>query len=126
MIADIVSLACILVGALLTFAAACGIARFGDPMSRVHAVTKPQTSGLVLTLAGASLRVMSSPDFDVAARADLGLVILLIIFALFTSPVTAQRISRVARREGLYGPDSHMSRNDNPAPKRPGNSLRRS
>jgi len=56
-----------------------------------------------------------------AERGDLGMLILLVLFAMFTSPVTAQRTSRIARREGLYGSEESMSRNDRPA----GRSLRR-
>lgn len=49
------------------------------------------------------------------------MLVLLVLFAMFTSPVTAQRTSRIARREGLYGTEETMSRNDRPAAK----SLRR-
>lgn len=115
MILDVVSLVFIVTGALFILAAAIGIARFGDTMSRVHAVTKPQTIGLVLCLSGAILRVVSWEDFSVAERSDVGLIILLGIFSLLTSPVTAQRVVRIARREGLYA--THMARNDRPARK---------
>lgn len=121
LIADVASLACICCGAVLVLAAAIGIARFPDTMSRVHAVTKPQTIGLVLTIVGALIRVTGTQSFSVAERGDLGMLGLLVLFAMMTSPVTAQRISRVARREGLYGTDETMSRNDRPA----GKSMRR-
>ncbi|QPK78924.1 monovalent cation/H(+) antiporter subunit G [Corynebacterium lizhenjunii] len=116
MLADAASLIFILTGALLIFAAAVGVARFRDTMSRVHAISKPQTIGLVLCLIGACIRVVFHPDFDVNHRSDLGIVVLLGLFALMTAPVTAQRISRIARREGLYAPD--MSRNDRPRARR--------
>ncbi len=120
MIADLISLAFILIGSLFVLAASIGVVRFRDTMSRVHAVTKPQTIGLVMCLIGAIIRVVFADDFGVAERSDIGLVVLLGIFALLTSPVTGQRIARLARREGLYGPEERMSRNDRPA----GRSLR--
>ncbi|APT93304.1 monovalent cation/H+ antiporter subunit G [Corynebacterium phocae] len=113
---SVISLIFVVTGALFIFAAAVGIGRFGDTMSRVHAVTKPQTIGLVFCLTGAIIKIVSSPDFGVSQRSDIGIVVLLVIFALLTSPVTAQRISRLARREGLYADD--MLRNDRPAGKK--------
>lgn len=115
LIADIISLIFILTGAFLVFSAAVGVIRFKDTMSRVHAVTKPQTTGLVLTMIGALFRVTASEDFGVAEAGDLGILVLLVIFALITNPVTAQRLGRVSRREGLYGPRDKVSRNDAPA-----------
>ncbi|MHB0835157.1 MAG: hypothetical protein ACYCDI_08260 [Corynebacterium aurimucosum] len=40
---------------------------------------------------------------------------------MITSPVTAQRTTRIARREGLYGTPDSMLRNESPAAR----SLRR-
>lgn len=117
MITDIISLVLVLAGSFFVLAAALGIIRFRDTMARVHAVAKPQTIGLVLVLLGAFIRVVGSPEFGVAQHSDLGLLLLLGLFALATSPVTAQRITRVARREGLYDRDENMSRNDRPAGK---------
>ncbi|AKK09771.1 cation:proton antiporter [Corynebacterium testudinoris] len=119
--ADVASLILIITGALFVFSAAVGVVRFKDTMSRVHAITKPQTTGLVLVILGALLRVTGSPEFGMAERGDLGVLVLLVLFAAMTSPVTAQRLGRVSRREGLYGKPETMSRNDAPAEK----SLRR-
>lgn len=119
--ADIVSLILILTGSFLVFSAAVGVVRFKDAMSRIHAITKPQTTGLILTILGAIIRITGSEDFGVAERGDLGVLVLLVIFAAITSPVTAQRLGRVSRREGLYGAPESMSRNDAPAER----SLRR-
>ncbi|MGP5592901.1 monovalent cation/H(+) antiporter subunit G [Corynebacterium flavescens] len=117
LITDIVSLVFILAGSAFALSAAIGVARFRDTMSRVHSVSKPQTTGLILTIIGALIRVVGSGTFSIAEKGDLGILILLVIFAMITSPVTAQRISRIARREGLYGTDDSMSRNDRPAAK---------
>lgn len=115
LIADIVSLFFILAGALLVFSSAVGVVRFRDTMSRVHAITKPQTTGLILVMVGTIIRVVGFEDFSVAERGDLGLLALLVLFALMTNPVTAQRLGRVSRREGLYGKKDSMSRNDAPS-----------
>ena len=71
--------------------------------------------GLILTVIGAIIRVLGSEHFSVAERGDLGVLVLLLLFTFMTNPVTAQRLGRVARREGLYGTPEHMSRNDAPA-----------
>lgn len=117
LITDIISLVLLSLGALLVFGAAVGLNRFGDTLARIHVITKPQTLGLILTVTGAIVRVVGSDEFSVAERGDLGILVLLIIFALITSPVTAQRLGRLARREGLYG---ELSRNDAPARRKPG------
>ena len=113
-LADIVSLVLVTMGAIFVFSAAIGVARFGDTMSRVHAVTKPQTAGLIMCIIGAGIHLVVA-DYDNGWQSDIGVLFLLVIFALLTSPVTAQRLGRIGRREGLYAPDSAMSRNDRPA-----------
>ena len=112
---DIISLIFILTGAVLSFSAAVGLVRFRDSMSRVHAITKPQTTGLILTVVGALSRMLGHEDIDVSMRGDMGILFLLILFAMLTSPVTAQRVGRVSRREGLYVEKDTLSRNDAPA-----------
>ncbi|MHA2789892.1 monovalent cation/H(+) antiporter subunit G [Corynebacterium sp. S7] len=116
---DILSLIFIYSGAILVFSAAVGVLRFRDTLSRVHAITKPQTTGLILMVVGTIIHLVGSPDFSVAERSDVGMLILLVLFALMTNPVTAQRLGRVSRRESLYGSKREMSRNDAPADNRP-------
>src|SRR5699024_3224206 len=115
LIADIVSLVLIFAGALLVLSAAIGVARFQDPMARIHFVTKPQTVGLVSTILGAGILVTGSESFGVAERGDLGILLVLVIFALASSTVTAQRMTSISRPERLYADDDNMSRNDQPA-----------
>src|SRR5699024_3537799 len=115
--ADIASLVLIFAVSLLVLSATLGVARFLAPMARIHFVTKPQTVGLVFTILGAGIRVTGSESFGVAERGVLGILFLLVVFALATSPVTAQRMTRISRREGLYADDDQMSRNDQPATK---------
>lgn len=114
LITDIISLLLLSCGAFLCLSAAVGINRFQNTLMRIHAVTKPQTLGLLLTVFGTIIRVSGHPDSGVAEYGDLGILLLLMIFALLTSPVTAQRTGRVARREGLYGPKEQLTRNDAP------------
>ncbi|MEN9620329.1 MAG: hypothetical protein RL499_522, partial [Actinomycetota bacterium] len=47
-ILDIAAASLLVVAALLTLSAAIGLVRFPDPLSRLHAGTKPQILGLVL------------------------------------------------------------------------------
>lgn len=115
LVTDIVSLVFLLAGAMLAFSAAVGLHRFNDTMSKVHAITKPQTTGLILTVIGAIIRVLGSEHFGVTERGDLGILVLLVTFALLTSPVTAQRVGRISRREGLYGTKDNMNHNEAPA-----------
>ena len=51
---DLLGAALVLLGCFLCFAAALGILRFPDVVSRMHAATKPQTLGLILL---ATLRI---------------------------------------------------------------------
>lgn len=115
LITDIVSLIFICLGAFFVLSAGIGIVRFKDSMSRVHVVTKPQTVGLILTVMGAIIRMVGHDEFDVGQRGDMGILVLLVLFALLTSPVTGQRLGRVVRREALYGSPETISRNEAPA-----------
>lgn len=115
LITDIISLVFICLGAFFVLSASIGLVRFKDSMSRVHVVTKPQTVGLILTVMGAIIRMLGHDKFDIGQRGDLGILVLLVIFALLTSPVTGQRLGRVVRREALYGTADTVSRNEAPA-----------
>lgn len=115
MIADIISLIFILPGAFMVFSAAVGAARFNSTLARVHAITKPQTTGLVLLMTGMIIRVTTAEHFGVHEKGDIGMMVLLVLFALMTNPVTGQRLGRIARREGLYGGEEQLTRNDRPA-----------
>ena len=117
LLTDILSLVLIIPGSIFVFSAAIGLGRFNDTMSRVHAITKPQTTGVLMMIAGTILHVVGSPEFSVAERGDMGILVLLALFSLMTSPVTAQRLGRISRREGLYGDDSRMLLNESPADK---------
>lgn len=115
MITDAISLLFILSGAFMVFSASVGAVRFRSTMARIHAITKPQTTGLVLMVIGTIIRVTGAEEYSVYERSDIGMLVLLTIFALLTSPVTAQRIGRVSRLEGLYGDDDELTVNEHPA-----------
>ena len=120
LVTDIVSLFFILPGAFMVFSAAVGTVRFGTTLARVHAITKPQTTGLLLMMIGTIIRLTGAPDFGPHEQGDIGMMILLVIFALMTNPVTAQRLGRIARIEGLYGPEDELAVNERPATYHPG------
>ncbi|MEZ2122711.1 MULTISPECIES: monovalent cation/H(+) antiporter subunit G [unclassified Corynebacterium] len=111
LILDVLSLILLFLGSLLALSAAIGLARFRDTLTRLHAVTKPQTLGLILAVSGALLRVSGSRNLDAGAAGDLGVLILIIAFTLITAPVIGQRLGRLARKEKLYDPEA-LSRDD--------------
>ncbi|MDG4837389.1 monovalent cation/H(+) antiporter subunit G [Micromonospora sp. WMMD967] len=91
-VADWLGAACLIAGALLALAAAIGVLRFPDALSRMHAATKPQVLGVLLLLIGIALRLRSG--------SDLGMLLLVAVFQLATAPVAAQMIGRAAYRSG--------------------------
>ncbi|WFF04265.1 monovalent cation/H(+) antiporter subunit G [Micromonospora sp. WMMD964] len=91
-VADWLGAACLVAGALLALAAAIGVLRFPDALSRMHAATKPQVLGVLLLLLGIALRLRSG--------SDLGMLLLVAVFQLATAPVAAQMIGRAAYRAG--------------------------
>ncbi|KGF24535.1 monovalent cation/H+ antiporter subunit G [Corynebacterium tuscaniense DNF00037] len=113
-ITDVVSLIFIVAGALQVFFASVGMNRFRTTLARIHAVTKPQTVGLIMVILGVIFRLVGSEHFDVGQRGDVGMLFLLVLFALMTNPVTAQRLGRVSRREGLYGDEDDIAINEHP------------
>lgn len=87
----------LLLGCLLTLIAAIGMVRLPDLLSRLHAVTKPQVFGLMLVLTGLALRLRDE-------RA-IGLLLLVVLFQLGTSPIASHMVSRAAFRAGQVDPD---------------------
>jgi multicomponent Na+:H+ antiporter subunit G len=57
----------------------------------MHAAAKPQALGLVLTCVGAAVRLRHN--------IDMGMLVLVALFALLTSPVLAHLVGRLAYRE---------------------------
>lgn len=87
---DVAGAVLVLLGAFLCFAAAVGLVRFPDVLSRMHAATKPQTLGLILVAVGVaiSLRTWSAA----------GLLLVVVILQLTTAPVAAHLVSRTVYR----------------------------
>ncbi len=77
-------------GGFLTLAAAIGILRFHDVLTRMHAATKPQVLGLLLVLSGAALQLRDSVDVWMLALAGG--------FQLLTAPISAHLVGRLAYR----------------------------
>jgi len=92
-----VASACFLLGCALTLVAAIGILRFPDLLARMHAGTKPQVLGLVLSMTGLGLSIGSS---QVAWK-----LILVIVFQFMTAPVSAHMVGRAGYRTGKVRED---------------------
>ena len=132
--ADVVAVACLLVGAFFCLTAGVGLLRFPDVLSRMHAGTKPQVVGVLLIMVGGAIRLQG--------WSATWMLLLVAAFQMLTAPVSAHMISRVAyrrrhvRRDLLLVDDLHSAesrdsvyRGDEPAdapPEEPGPALARS
>jgi multicomponent Na+:H+ antiporter subunit G len=90
LILDVAAGSCLVVGALMSLAAAIGLLRFPDLLSRMHAATKPQVFGLLLLLTGLGLQLRS--------WAVAPLLLLAWLFQLLTVPVSAHMVGRAGYR----------------------------
>ena len=90
---DALSLVCLTGSALLSLAAAVGLLRFPDLLSRMHAGTKPQVLGVMLALLGVGLRLRSG--------LDVGMLVLVGLFQCLTLPVAAHMVGRAVYRTDL-------------------------
>lgn len=95
-ILDIAAAALLVVAALLTLAAAIGLLRFPDPLSRLHAATKPQILGLLLVVLALAL---SERSWTV-----LLLLVPVVVFQLLTAPISAHMVGRAGYRNGDFAP----------------------
>jgi multicomponent Na+:H+ antiporter subunit G len=85
--------AVVLLGAVLILLAAVGVVRFDDTLSRMHALTKASTLGLVLVLVAAAFALDHANDWT-----SVGLAAAL---QVLTSPVSAVLLGRAAYRADL-------------------------
>ncbi|MDO5731459.1 monovalent cation/H(+) antiporter subunit G [Corynebacterium sphenisci] len=113
--ADLLTLVLILLGALFSLSAALGMVRFRDSIARMHASSKPQTMGLLLTLAGVIGHLLLHSGGGAQIRGDIGMLVLTGLFALATAPVVSNRTASVAKREGLVD-RTRLSRDDEADP----------
>lgn len=89
-IIDTVTAVFLVVGSLMSLAAAIGLLRFPDLLSRMHAATKPQVLGLFLLLAAIGLQMRTWWVWPVLLVAW--------IFQLLTVPVSAHMVGRSGYR----------------------------
>lgn len=88
------------VGSLMSLAAAIGLLRFPDLITRMHAATKPQVLGSLLLLTAVALQWRS--------WALVPLLVVAWIFQLLTAPVSAHMVGRAGYRTKHYD-RSHLS-----------------
>lgn len=84
----------IAVGAVFCLAAAVGLVRFPDVMTRMHAATKPSVFGLILVLLGVTLTVRDPGVFAMFALA--------VLMQMMTAPVSGHLVSRTAHLNGEW------------------------
>lgn len=100
-LADALGLVLLSLGALLCLAAAVGLLRFPDLLTRMHAATKPQVLGVLLVLVGVGLRVRDG--------SDIGMLVLIGVFQMLTIPIGAHMVGRAGFRTGQVPPaDVHL------------------
>jgi multicomponent Na+:H+ antiporter subunit G len=87
---DVVSVAFLLLGAVLSVAAGIGLIRFPDPLSRMHAATKPQVTGLLFIAIAVGLQ---SENWGTVT-----LLIPILLFQMLTAPVSAHMVGRAGYR----------------------------
>ena len=111
-VADLLGLLFLLLGELLCVAAAIGLLRFPDLLSRMHAGTKPQVLGVIFVIVGVGLRTRSG--------IDLGMLVLIGVFQLLTIPAGAHMVGRAGFRTGQVEPaDIHLGRRRTYGPPEP-------
>ncbi|MET4059877.1 multicomponent Na+:H+ antiporter subunit G [Arthrobacter sp. UYP6] len=84
-------------GALMSLAAAIGLTRFPDLMSRMHAASKPQVLGLLLFLLAMAVQFESWALLPVLAVCWL--------FMILTAPVSAHMVGRAGYRTKHLRPE---------------------
>lgn len=86
-----------LLGGVLSLAAALGMLLLPDVAARLQAATKPQVVALVLILLGAMPML--------SWWTGVALLVLVAVAQLITAPVLAQMVARSAYRAGSWRPD---------------------
>ncbi len=91
---DLLAALCLLCGAFFCFAAAVGVLRFPDVLTRLHAATKPQVFGLLLVLTAVALthRTLQVTLFCLAVM----------LLQVLTNPVSGHMVARTAYRTGQW------------------------
>lgn len=97
-ILDILTGACLVLGAFLSLAAGVGLIRFPDAIARMHATTKPQILGLIFILAAIALQDRRWPTILV--------LVTILLFQMMTAPISAHMVGRAGYRTGVVAPGS--------------------
>lgn len=100
---EVLSVVLLGLGALFTMAAAIGLLRLPDVLTRMHAITKAGSVGIGLIMAGVAVHF--GTDVPVITRAGA-----IVLFVFVTSPVSAQMIGRAAYAIGV--PLAESTRHD--------------
>lgn len=85
----------IIVGVIFNFFGTVGLLRFPEIYSRMHAITKSSTLGVICILLGSFVYFIAEEGI-VSAKLLLG-----IVFLFLTAPVGAHMIARAAYRTGI-------------------------
>ncbi|TBN56044.1 Na+/H+ antiporter subunit G [Glaciihabitans arcticus] len=93
---DLAAAVCLLLGAFLTLAAGIGLLRFPDALSRLHAATKPQILGLLFVVTAVAL--------DSRSWTTLLALIPVLLFQMFTAPISAHMVGRAGYRTSNFKP----------------------
>lgn len=92
MILDLIPIVFIAIAAALSVAAGVGLLRFPDVLTRLHAVTKPQIFGVLLTIAAIAI--------DQRSWTTLIALIPVFVFQTLNAPVSAHMVGRASYRTG--------------------------
>ncbi len=95
---DLLGQIALVIGAAFSLAAAVGLVRFPDVLTRMHAATKPTVFGLLLLLAGVTLTIRDAKVFTLLSLA--------VMMQIMTAPVSGHLVSRTAHRSGQWD-DEH-------------------
>ncbi|MFZ0529668.1 MAG: monovalent cation/H(+) antiporter subunit G, partial [Propionicimonas sp.] len=94
LVLDLLGALSLAAGALFCLAAALGLVRFPDPLTRMHAATKPSVFGLLLVLLGVTLTLRDPKVFTLLTVA--------VLMQVMTAPVSGHLVSRTAHRTGQW------------------------
>jgi multicomponent Na+:H+ antiporter subunit G len=87
-------------GALFMLVAAIGVVKLSDVYMRMHAITKAASLGAILMLAAV---VLWHPQWIVGIEA-----LMVVLFVIFTAPVGAHMLARVAYRMKVHFGDGYV------------------
>ncbi|MFD3732818.1 monovalent cation/H(+) antiporter subunit G [Streptomyces sp. NPDC058632] len=88
-VSDVITAVLLLAGATFCLLGSVGLIRFPDVVSRLHAAAKAQTLGLMLILVGTAVQM---------PLRYAPVLLLVVLFQLFTAPITSQIVGRTAYR----------------------------